>query len=71
MISSQVSTLAPELSARWDKSRRFAVAWEALARIQPQKWITHRFNLDQADEAYRLLDEHPQETIQVIFQYHK
>ena len=69
LISSQVSTIAPELSARWDKSRRFAVAWEALKRIQPQKWITHRFPLSQAAEAYRLLDERPHETIQAIFTY--
>ena len=69
LISSQVSTIAPELSARWDKSRRFAVAWEALKRIQPQKWITHRFPLSQAAQAYRLLDEHPQEAIQVMFTY--
>ena len=69
LISSQVSTIAPELSARWDKSRRFSVAWEALRRIQPERWITHRFLLSQAAEAYRLLDESPQETIQVIFQH--
>ena len=69
LISSQVSTIAPELSGRWDKARRFNVAWEALRRIQPQKWITHRFPIDNADEAYRLLDENPQETIQVIFKY--
>jgi 2-desacetyl-2-hydroxyethyl bacteriochlorophyllide A dehydrogenase len=69
LISSQVSTIAPELSGRWDKARRFNVAWEALRRIQPQKWITHRFPIDKADEAYRLLDENPQETIQVIFDY--
>ena len=69
LISSQVSTIAPELSARWDKSRRFAVAWEALKRIQPEKWIKHRFPLSQAAEAYRLLDERPQETIQVVITY--
>ena len=69
LISSQVSTLAPELSARWDKRRRFAVAFDALARIQPQKWITHRFPLSQAAEAYRLLDENPQEALQVIFEH--
>ena len=69
MISSQVSTISPELSGRWDKARRFHVAWEALRRIQPQKWITHRFPIEKADEAYRLLDENPQETIQVIFNY--
>jgi threonine dehydrogenase-like Zn-dependent dehydrogenase len=69
LISSQVSTIAPALSGRWDKARRFEVAWEALRRIQPQKWITHRFPIEEAEKAYRLLDENPQETIQVIFEY--
>ncbi len=69
LISSQVSTIAPELSGRWDKARRFRVAWEALRRIQPQKWISHRFPIEEAEKAYRLLDENPQETIQVIFDY--
>jgi 2-desacetyl-2-hydroxyethyl bacteriochlorophyllide A dehydrogenase len=69
LISSQVSTVAPELSARWDKSRRFGVAWDALARIQPERWITHRVPLGRAAEAYRLLDENPQETIQVLLTY--
>lgn len=69
LISSQVSSISPELSGRWDKSRRFEVAWQALERIQPQKWITHRFSLDDAAKAYQLLDEHPQETIQVVFEY--
>lgn len=69
LISSQVSTIAPELSARWDKSRRFKVAWDALERIQPEKWITHRFPLHEAGQAYRLLDKNPQETIQVLFTY--
>ena len=69
LISSQVSTIAPGLSGRWDKARRFGVAWEALKRIQPQKWITHRFPIEQAEKAYQLLDENPQETIQVILEY--
>lgn len=69
LISSQVSSIAPELSGRWDKARRFGVAWQALERIRPEKWITNRFPLSKAQEAYHLLDENPQETIQVIFQY--
>ena len=69
LISSQVSTISPELSGRWDKPRRFDVAWKALERIQPEKWITHRFSLEQAGKAYQLLDENPQEAIQVIFDY--
>ena len=69
LISSQVSTIAPELSARWDKTRRYELAWRALERLRPEKWITHRFTLDQAAQAYRLLDENPGQAIQVIFQY--
>jgi threonine dehydrogenase-like Zn-dependent dehydrogenase len=69
LISSQVSTIAPGLRGRWDKARRFGVVWEALERIQPRKWITHRFPLEQAGEAYRLLDTSPEETLQVLFTY--
>ncbi|MFN8410946.1 MAG: zinc-binding alcohol dehydrogenase [Anaerolineales bacterium] len=71
LIASQVSSISPDLSGRWDKARRFEVTWKALERIQPEKWITQRFSLDEADKAYQLLDEKPQETIQVIFQYSK
>lgn len=69
LISSQVSTISPELMGRWDKARRFGTAWQSLERIKPEKWITHRFALDDAEEAYSLLDENPQETVQVIFDY--
>ena len=69
LISSQVSTISPELSGRWDKSRRFEVTWDALKRIQPEKWITHRFPIEEAGKAYQLLDENPQEAIQIIITY--
>lgn len=69
LISSQVSTIAPELGSRWDKTRRYRVAWEALKRIHPERWITHRIPLEDAAQAYRLLDENPGNTIQVILQY--
>lgn len=70
LISSQVSTLAPELSGRWDKARRFAVTWEMLARLQPARLITHRFDLAQAPAAYRLLASEQEEgVVQVILRY--
>jgi len=69
LISSQVSTISPDLSGRWNKARRFNTAWQALERIRPEKWITHRFPLEEAKEVYRLLDEVPQQTIQIIFNY--
>ena len=69
LISSQVSSIPPELSARWSKSRRMQVAWESLAQIKPARFITQRVEFPQAVQAYRLLEENPEETIQVIFTY--
>lgn len=69
LISSQVSTLAPGLSGRWDKARRFQAAWQALERIQPKAWITQRFAIAEAGEAYRLLQENPHETVQILLTY--
>ena len=69
LISSQVSTVSPELAGRWNKARRFNTAWKALARIKPEKWITHHVPIADGEDAYHLLDENPQETIQVILDY--
>ena len=68
-ISSQVSTLAAEFRGRWSKTRRFELAWGKLGVVKPSRFITHRFPLQHAAEAYRLLDNKPEEAIQVIFQY--
>lgn len=69
LISSQVSSLAPELTGRWTKARRLEVAWEMLRLVKPARFITHRFLLEQAGEAYRLLDQDSASAIQVIFTY--
>jgi 2-desacetyl-2-hydroxyethyl bacteriochlorophyllide A dehydrogenase len=69
LISSQVSTVVPELSGRWSKFRRYQLAWRLLRELDPVPLITHRFPLDQADRAYALLDENPAEALQVILTY--
>lgn len=69
LISSQVSTIAPELSGRWNKNRRFQIAWEMLREIQPSRFITQKFSLNEAKSAYQMLAEHPEECIQAIFEY--
>ncbi|MGQ0601242.1 MAG: zinc-dependent alcohol dehydrogenase [Anaerolineales bacterium] len=69
LIASQVSTLTPELLARWTKTRRLAVAWRLLAEIQPARLITHRFSLAEAARAYQLIDQSPAECLQVVFTY--
>lgn len=69
LVSSQVSTIAPALAGRWDKARRFAAAWEMLRRVDVAALITHRFPLARAADAYTLLDDHPEECGQVVFDY--
>jgi threonine dehydrogenase-like Zn-dependent dehydrogenase len=69
LIGSQVSTIAPSLSGRWDKPRRLGVAWEMLRKVKPASLITQTFPFEQAAEAYRLIDEHPEETVQVVLTY--
>jgi 2-desacetyl-2-hydroxyethyl bacteriochlorophyllide A dehydrogenase len=69
LISSQVSTVAPDLCARWAKSRRLQTAWEMIRRIRPASLVTHRFPIEQAQQAFELLTDRPEETLQVLLTY--
>ena len=69
LISSQVSSIAPEFNGRWTKKRRFDVAWEMIRQLKPSRFITHRFSINQAARAYQLLDQNPAEVIQIILTY--
>lgn len=69
VVSSQVSSLDPALEPRWTMARRMALARELLATLQTAPLITHRFPLKDAADAYQLLSERPEETVQVLFTY--
>lgn len=69
IISSQVSHIAPRWNGRWTKPRRLQHAWQMLAQIRPERLITHRFAIEQAAEAYQLLDQSPEQAIQVVLTY--
>jgi len=69
LVSSQVSSVDPKLSGRWSKTRRFALVWEMIRQIQPERLISHRFTIEDAGQAYQLLDQSPEEAIQIIFSY--
>jgi len=69
LISSQVTSLAPELSGRWTKARRFDIAWQMLTAVKPEAFITQRFPIEQANLAYEMLDQCPQDSIQVLLTY--
>lgn len=69
LISSQVSTLAPEFTSRWTKKRRIGVALEMIRSLNPSRFITHRFDVNEAGKAYELVDENPQDAVQVVLTY--
>ncbi len=69
IVSSQVSTIAPELTGRWDKARRFTQAWEMIGKCQPEQFISHSLPISRAAEAYQLLDANAADAVQVIFDY--
>ncbi len=73
-ITSQVSTLAPALSGRWNKQRRFDVTWQQIRQLRPQQWIDERVPLTAAAELYRRLHEQPTtpnavDLLQAVFVY--
>ena len=67
--SSQVGRLSPELSVRWDRARRMETVVGLLDRLRLEELISHRIPFGETPEAYQLLDERPEETVQVVLDY--
>jgi 2-desacetyl-2-hydroxyethyl bacteriochlorophyllide A dehydrogenase len=69
LVSSQVSTIDAALQPRWTRERRLALARDLLAELPLATLISHRVPFRQAADAYRLVDERPGETAQVLLTY--
>jgi 2-desacetyl-2-hydroxyethyl bacteriochlorophyllide A dehydrogenase len=69
LIASQVSTLPAAFAARWDRERRRQSAWEMIRLTRPSRLITHELPVEDAAEAYDLLDRRPEAALQVVFTY--
>lgn len=69
IVSSQVSTLAPESRGRWDRSRRLSTALEQLQRLDTDPLVTHRIPFDDAPTAYERLDDGRSDCLQVLLTY--
>lgn len=67
--SSQVSTIDPERRGRWSRERRHEVAWSILEELDTEALITHEIPFDRAPEAYELVDQQPDEAVQVLLRY--
>lgn len=69
LYSSQVSTLDGQFANRWNKSRRLDTAWTTLRTLPIADLITHRLPITSAIQAYQLLDQQPDEVLQILFTY--
>jgi threonine dehydrogenase-like Zn-dependent dehydrogenase len=70
LVCSQISGVAPSLQGRWDFDRlsRTAIELGIAGRLKLTELITHTWAFDRAAEAFRLLDEHPEQALQVILE---
>lgn len=69
VVSSQVGSVDPALSPRWDLARRRSVALEMLATLDLAPLVTHRFPVEQAAQAYALLDSGAGDAVQLVLTY--
>jgi 2-desacetyl-2-hydroxyethyl bacteriochlorophyllide A dehydrogenase len=67
--ASQVGQINPALAPRWDRTRRMSLVLDLLPQLRLAGLISHRIPFAQAPEAYRLLDEHSEEALQVVLTY--
>jgi threonine dehydrogenase-like Zn-dependent dehydrogenase len=64
--SSQVGRIAPELGFRWDLARRTETVLGLLPRLRLKELVSHLIPFEEAQKAYRLVDESSHETVQVV-----
>ena len=68
-ITSQVSTIGPDLTGRWDKTRRINLVWDMLKKVKPSKFISHAVDVQDAPEFYKRINDGEKGILQVIFKY--
>ena len=68
VVSSQISGLGPSVAHRWDRQRlaSTAISLAVDGRLRVLPLISHTVPLTGAADAYRMLDEHPGEALQVV-----
>lgn len=69
IISSQVGTIDPALEPRWNRERRSRLACDLLGRLDLEALVSHRIPFERIADAYALLEEQPDKTVQVVLDY--
>jgi threonine dehydrogenase-like Zn-dependent dehydrogenase len=71
VVSSQIFGVSLALDHRWTVERleRTVMGLAAEQKIGLKQLVTHVFALEEAEEAFRLLDEEPAEAVQVVLEF--
>jgi 2-desacetyl-2-hydroxyethyl bacteriochlorophyllide A dehydrogenase len=71
LICSQISGVSPALSYRWDRDRlvHTVMGLQASGALNLKPLITHVIPYQDAAEAFRLLDENPEEALQIVLDF--
>jgi len=71
LVSSQISHVAPRFSHRWSPERleRTVIELCAEGRLELEALVTHVLPANRAADAFRLLDERPEEAVQVVLDF--
>lgn len=71
LVSSQISAVHPRLSRRWDVLRleRTVLELRAQERLELEPLVTRIEPVEGAPELFRLLDERPEQEVQVVLEF--
>jgi 2-desacetyl-2-hydroxyethyl bacteriochlorophyllide A dehydrogenase len=69
VISSQVGGLSPDLGPLWSLQRRQEVVSQLMQELDLEPLITHERPIEDAAEAYRIVDSRPDDLVQFILTY--
>jgi len=67
--SSQVAHVNPDLGPLWSVGRRLEFALKILPELGLGRYVTHRFPVEEAAEAYRAVDEGREGLVQAVISY--
>ncbi|MFA9444000.1 zinc-binding dehydrogenase [Egicoccus sp. AB-alg6-2] len=71
IVGSQISGVAPHLQHRWDEVRMSTTVLELErnGQLDLEALVTHVVDAEEAPHAFAMLDEHPQDAMQVVLDY--
>jgi threonine dehydrogenase-like Zn-dependent dehydrogenase len=71
IVASQIGGVPPGLAGRWDHERLLQVFMRQVAagRVDVSPLLTHVVDVADAADAYALLDERPQDALQVVLRF--